>query len=309
MNASAESDGKLTRAAIDGDLAAFELLIQRFEDQLYRNALGILGSREDALDVVQETFISALGNLQQIRDPDSIGPWLKRAVHNRSLNIIRAETRRKDAYARYGETFNNVPHTPNYIDPDVQKLLLKLPKQSVTVFQLHYIDELSIKDIALRLGTTEASVKQRLYRVRRNLRKEILASVTKGDLPMSATGTTKKKATSMIENVIPILNVKDVQKSIKYYVEALGFVEKFHTDEYDFAGISRDNFPIYLSQVKQETPGTFIWVGVEDIEPLCEEFKANGAKFRQEPTNFLWAYEMSIEDPDGHVLRFGSEPK
>ena len=308
MNASTESDGNLTRAAIEGDLAAFELLIQRFEDQLYRNALGILGSREDALDVVQETFISALGTLNQIRDPDSIGPWLKRAVRNRSLNIIRAETRRKDAYARYGETFNNVSHAPSDTDHDVQKLLSKLPKPSVTAFLLHYVDELSIKDIALRLSTTEASVKQRLYRVRRNLRKEILASVTKGDVPMSATGT-KKKATTMIENVIPILNVKDVQKSITYYVEALGFIEKFHTDAYDFAGISRDNFPIYLSQVEQETPGTFIWVGVEDIEPLYEEFKANGAKFRQEPTNYPWAYEMSTEDPDGHVLRFGSEPK
>lgn len=56
-------------------------------------------------------------------------------------------------------------------------------------------------------------------------------------------------------------------------------------------------------------PGTWVWIGAEDIEPLFEEYRAKGAKVRHPPTNYSWAYEMQIEDPDGHVLRFGSEPK
>jgi predicted enzyme related to lactoylglutathione lyase len=49
--------------------------------------------------------------------------------------------------------------------------------------------------------------------------------------------------------------------------------------------------------------------GVEDAEVLFGEFSAKGACVRSPPKNFDWAYEFQIEDPDGHVLRFGSEPK
>jgi hypothetical protein len=42
---------------------------------------------------------------------------------------------------------------------------------------------------------------------------------------------------------------------------------------------------------------------------LFEAFKAHGVTIREAPTNYAWAYEVKIEDPDGHVLRFGSDPK
>ena len=48
---------------------------------------------------------------------------------------------------------------------------------------------------------------------------------------------------------------------------------------------------------------------VEDVAVLYEEYKASGARIRRPPENYLWAYEMKVEDPDGHVLRFGSEPR
>jgi hypothetical protein len=62
-------------------------------------------------------------------------------------------------------------------------------------------------------------------------------------------------------------------------------------------------------RANKDIPGTWLWIGVEDIEPLFAEYSAKGVKFRELPTNYPWAYEMKIEDPDGHVLRFGSEPK
>ena len=59
----------------------------------------------------------------------------------------------------------------------------------------------------------------------------------------------------------------------------------------------------------QGHPGTWVWIGSGDIEPLCDKFRAEGAKVRHPPTNYQWAYETQIEDPDGNVLRFGSDPK
>ncbi len=55
--------------------------------------------------------------------------------------------------------------------------------------------------------------------------------------------------------------------------------------------------------------GTWVWIGVADVESLFDEYKRKGANVRHPPTNYLWAYEMQIEDPDGNVLRLGSEPK
>jgi len=55
--------------------------------------------------------------------------------------------------------------------------------------------------------------------------------------------------------------------------------------------------------------GAWIWIGVEDVEKLHEEYKARGVAIRLPPTNYPWALEMHVEDPDGNVIRFGSEPR
>jgi catechol 2,3-dioxygenase-like lactoylglutathione lyase family enzyme len=113
-----------------------------------------------------------------------------------------------------------------------------------------------------------------------------------------------------VECIIPILRVNSVAASIRFYVDVLGFkLDWGGEDESSFASVSRDGRAIMLSQGEQGQPGTWIWIGVEDIEPLFAEYSAKGVKVREQPTNYAWAYEMKIEDPDGHVLRFGSEPK
>lgn len=113
-----------------------------------------------------------------------------------------------------------------------------------------------------------------------------------------------------VECIIPILRVTSVAASIRYYVDVLGFsVDWGGENGSSFASVSRDGRAIMLCQGEQGQPGTWIWIGVENVEPLFAEYKARGVKFREQPTNYAWAYEMKIEDPDGHVLRFGSEPK
>ncbi len=110
-----------------------------------------------------------------------------------------------------------------------------------------------------------------------------------------------------IECIIPILNVKSVPDSVHYYVNVLGF--KLDWDAPDYASVSRDRHAIMLCQGGQGNAGTWIWIGVEDVEVLFQQCTANGAKVQQKLTNYPWAYEMRIEDPDGHILRFGSEPR
>lgn len=117
-----------------------------------------------------------------------------------------------------------------------------------------------------------------------------------------------KASRTRFECANPILNVTDLARSLKYYVDVLGFTNAAWGGD-DFTCVSRDDASIYLSQGDQGQPGTWVWVGVEDVEALHQEYLANGAAILHPPENLPWACEMKVEDPDGHVLRFGSEPK
>ena len=106
----------------------------------------------------------------------------------------------------------------------------------------------------------------------------------------------------------PILRVADMRRSLRYYIEVLGFTNAEWGGD-DFTLVSRDAAGIYLSEGDQGHPGTWVWIGVEDVGALYREYSASGAVVREPPRNFPWAYEMKVEDPDGHILRFGSDPR
>ena len=109
-----------------------------------------------------------------------------------------------------------------------------------------------------------------------------------------------------LECVIPILHVRSLRVSADHYVQVLGF--KVDWESSGMVSVSRDNFAIYLCEEGQGQPGTWLWIGVQDVMPLYDEYRQAGAKILQEPTNYPWALEMRVEDPDGHVLRIGSGP-
>ena len=110
------------------------------------------------------------------------------------------------------------------------------------------------------------------------------------------------------ECIEPILYVEDLAISVRYYVDVLGF-EQADWEADSFAAVSRDGCGIYLCEGVQGHPGTWIWVGVGDVRALHAAYKKRGAMIRRSPKNEPWALEMHIEDPDGHVLRFGSDPE
>lgn len=110
--------------------------------------------------------------------------------------------------------------------------------------------------------------------------------------------------------IIPILRVADLRRSICFYRDMLGFdVEWGDGPDSTFASVIRDGCALYLCEGDQGNEGTWIWIGVADARGLCEDLRVRGAEILMEIENFVWALEFRIEDPDGHVLRIGSEPE
>ena len=115
-------------------------------------------------------------------------------------------------------------------------------------------------------------------------------------------------ARTRFEHANPILNVADLARSVRYYVGVLGFTNAEWGGD-DFTCVTRDGASIYLSEGDQGHPGTWVWVGVDDVQALHSEYRQTGATILHPPENLPWACEMKVGDPDGHVLRFGSDPK
>lgn len=112
-----------------------------------------------------------------------------------------------------------------------------------------------------------------------------------------------------VECTIPVLSVRDLQKSVRFYTETLDF-------KLDWGGepgriicsVSRDGCSILLMQFDEPRSPSWVWIGLED-DSLFDIYKAKGVAVIQEPRNYVWAYEMKFGDPDGNVLWFGTQTR
>jgi len=105
----------------------------------------------------------------------------------------------------------------------------------------------------------------------------------------------------------PVLRVRDLRASIAYYVDALGFHLDWQAGE--IGCVRRDHCCLLLCEGDQTAGPTWVWIGVADSTALHEPLRASGAIVRHPPTNYQWAVELQVADPDGNVLRLGSEPR
>jgi len=108
--------------------------------------------------------------------------------------------------------------------------------------------------------------------------------------------------------VTPVLRVNDLSASLDFYTRLLGFSNDWGSVD-GFASISRDRCHLFLCEHDQGHPGSWVFIGVNNVDALFDELKDHGVTIRHPPTNYDWACEMQIEDPDGNILRIGSDRK
>ncbi|MDX6661758.1 MAG: hypothetical protein QOJ55_2580 [Solirubrobacteraceae bacterium] len=156
-----------------GNHGAFEALVSRYQSRLHAFCRHMLGSREDAEDVLQEVFAAAFNAMQADERPLNVRPWLYRIARNRSLNHLRKQqpigVDSMDVhYSEGGLTTADKVHKRE----DFRLLLVDvqaLPETQRTALLLREIDALSYDQIAEAMDTTVPSVKSLLVRARVSL--------------------------------------------------------------------------------------------------------------------------------------------
>ena len=168
-----QTDEKLVALIRRGHHGAFEALVQRYQPRLLAFCRHMLGSREDAEDVLQEVFAASFNAICADDRPINARPWLYRIARNRCLNHLRRPQPpgqdSMDVFERDGGTTTaDTVHKREefrHIVADVQEL----PETQRTALLLREIDALTYDQIAEAMDTTVPSVKSLLVRARVSL--------------------------------------------------------------------------------------------------------------------------------------------
>jgi len=177
----------LVYSAKQGDMAAFEELIERHTVMIFRIAMHITGSREDAEDVVQDAFLKAIQNLQRFEERARFSTWLTRIAVNGALTKLRRSRRSQtisiddeaDDSMSLGDRISDWrPNPEQYYNASqlrelLQEALASLPDRCRVVFLFRDVEGVSIADTAGMLGLSVPNVKSRLLKARLNLRQSL----------------------------------------------------------------------------------------------------------------------------------------
>jgi RNA polymerase sigma-70 factor (ECF subfamily) len=174
-----------------GDFNAFQQLIERWQPRVYTLAYRIVGRKEDAEDITQQTFLSVIEHLDQFRGESAVLTWVLRIATNHALQLLRRSRQYNMLpleIARDETETTPLPH-PEYIacwrdDPEhlahnaevrqlIEQALTELDDKYRLVFILRDIEGLSVRETAEALGLSESNVKVRLLRARLQLRERL----------------------------------------------------------------------------------------------------------------------------------------
>ena len=174
------TDQQLVAACLDGEERAFAKLVDRYRYPVFGLCLGYVGDFDVAEDMAQEAFVSAYLHLHTLADAQFLGPWLKRIAINKCRSQWR-RVRRFSSLADVAEEdlFSNESSVVTRLiegekRTEVLHAMDRLPESQRQVLMLFYLEDMSLRKIATFLGIGEASAKQRLYRARLTLKKEML---------------------------------------------------------------------------------------------------------------------------------------
>jgi RNA polymerase sigma-70 factor, ECF subfamily len=188
MTLTAPSDEALARRVLSGEPDAFQILVERHQQRIYRLARRLTGSAADAEEVLQEAFLCAYRRLGSFRGEATFSTWLYRIATNSAKTLNRGRARHPteplDPYLprfdRQGRHARDADHTRAAGADEIldrrrlarraREALERLPERYRTPFVLRDLEEMPTEEVAALLGLSHELVRQRVHRARLMLR-------------------------------------------------------------------------------------------------------------------------------------------
>jgi RNA polymerase sigma-70 factor, ECF subfamily len=178
-----ESDEALIGQVLRGHTAAFELLMRRYNERVYRAARSVVRNEQEAEDVMQQAYLNAFTHLRQFNGSARFSTWLTRIVINEALGRIRRQDRHEAFDEESPSMAASTSHPAN--NPERQAFTQELrgllewaidnlPDGMREVFVLREVEGLSTLEVARCLDVSEDVVKTRLSRARAMLRRLLM---------------------------------------------------------------------------------------------------------------------------------------
>ena len=179
-----ESDVQLIQRILSGDEAAFGVLVEKHQKSVHALAWRKVGDFHDAEEITQDTFLQVYKKLSTLKDPYKFAGWLyvianrlcidwirKKNLATQSLEDTPVEDIEKASYTHHVSEQSETAISEHRREI-VKKLLSKLPESERTVMTLHYLGEMTVKEISRFLGVSASAIHNRLYRARKRLQAE-----------------------------------------------------------------------------------------------------------------------------------------
>ena len=178
---------QLVKLILKGDQLAFAELVELYQEKLYHMAYRMLNNKQEAEDVVQETFLRVYNNLYRYDENQKFSTWIYRIATNLCIDLLR---KRKLVYSLDAESsdyegldgYSMIPsdhRTPeselliSETQSIIHKAIEQLPPKYKSVMVLRYIHELSLQEVGDILDMPVTTIKTRVHRGREYLRKKL----------------------------------------------------------------------------------------------------------------------------------------
>ena len=178
------NDVQLIQRVLAGDDTAFSVLVRKYQRSVHALVWRKIGDFHIAEDITQDTFLKAYQKLSTLKKPQRFASWLyviatnyckmwirKKRLSTQSLEDVNSAALEGSTYSGY-VIAENEQETAEAQREVVKKLLAKLQESERTVITLHYLGGMTYKEISEFLGVSVGTIKTRVYRARRRLKKE-----------------------------------------------------------------------------------------------------------------------------------------
>lgn len=167
----------LVMSVQQGNKQAFAMLYRFYLKPLLGFSFKLSNDKEIANDAVQESWIKVSKNIRQLNDPRTFKSWIYRLVRWKTLDLLKARTRRQERFESFDESsqVDDATVTTNLIsdsslDEGLTIAINSLPNTEREMIHLFYLDDLRISEIAIVLNIPSGTVKSRLSRARNLLK-------------------------------------------------------------------------------------------------------------------------------------------